>query len=278
VTRSVGCSRFNFDEILSTAVPSAKHCRLLASYLLNLERGPATVRDMIVVDVCDLLELGAVQQAEDLCVVLGCFLSDYPEADLAKSPCEATRIGFAAQGATGVADESRSIPVRAHDARPRMRFPPPMSLTKIGQRRPINGAKHNVQSSSMRHSIEQHTEKHPMNVELPIATDRATKTPNSVTRAALAEAVQRRLGVSGVRSVDLVDLVLNEILDVIASGEELKLRSFGSFHIHSKRERPGRNPKTGVAAPVSARRVVSFKASSVLRDQVNEGRRIDDGR
>jgi len=52
--------------------------------------------------------------------------------------------------------------------------------------------------------------------------------------------------------------VLTEILDVIASGEELKLRSFGSFHIHSKKERPGRNPKTGVAAPVSAapRRVV----------------------
>ncbi len=112
-----------------------------------------------------------------------------------------------------------------------------------------------------------------MNIELPIATDRATETPHSVTRAALAEAVQRRLGVSGVRSVDLVDLVLTEILDVIASGEELKLRSFGSFHIHSKKERPGRNPKTGVAAPVSARRVESFKASSVLRDQVNERRR-----
>ena len=117
-----------------------------------------------------------------------------------------------------------------------------------------------------------------MNIELPIATDRATKTPNSVTRAALAEAVQRRLGVSGVRSVDLVDLVLTEILDVIASGEELKLRSFGSFHIYSKKERPGRNPKTGVAAPVSARRVVSFKACSVLRDQVNERRRTHEGR
>jgi integration host factor subunit alpha len=136
----------------------------------------------------------------------------------------------------------------------------------------------NVQSSSMRRSIEQQKEKHPMNIELPISTERATKTPHSVTRAALAEAVQRRLGVSGVRSVDLVDLVLTEILDVIASGEELKLRSFGSFHIHSKKERPGRNPKTGIAAPVSARRVVSFKASSVLRDQVNERRRNHEGR
>jgi integration host factor subunit alpha len=117
-----------------------------------------------------------------------------------------------------------------------------------------------------------------MNIELPISTDRPDETPHSVTRAALADAVQRRLGVSGVRSVDLVDLVLTEILEVIASGEELKLRSFGSFHIHSKKERPGRNPKTGVTAPVSARRVVTFKASSVLRDQVNNRRRIPEGR
>jgi hypothetical protein len=154
VTRSVGGSGFNFDEIFSTAVPSAKHCRLLASYLLNLERGATTVRNMIVVDVCNLLELGATQQAADLCVVLGCFLSDYPEADLAKSPCEAMPIGFASQGATGIAEESGSIAVRAHDARPRMLFPAPASLTKIGQRRSINGANSNVQSSSMRHSTE----------------------------------------------------------------------------------------------------------------------------
>ena len=115
-----------------------------------------------------------------------------------------------------------------------------------------------------------------MNIELPIATDRATKTPQSVTRAALAEAVQRRLGVSGVRSVDLVDLVLTEILDVIASGEELKLRSFGSFHIHSKKERPGRNPKTRSPGlqRVSARRVVSFKGLERLaRSRLNERRR-----
>jgi hypothetical protein len=146
VTRSGGCSGFNFDEILSTAVSSAKHCRLLAGYPLNLERGAATVRDMIVVDVRDLLDLGAKQQAADLCVVLGRFLSDYPEAGVAKSPCEAMRIGFVGQGATGVAEESRSIAVRAHDARPRMPFPPPVSLTKIGQRLSINGATSDVQS------------------------------------------------------------------------------------------------------------------------------------
>jgi len=116
VTRSVGCSRINFGEILSTAVPSAKHSRLLASYLLNLERGAATVRDMIVVDVYDLLELGAMRQAADLCVVLGCFLSDYPEADFTKCPCEAIRIGIVGESAAGVAKESRSIAVHAHDA------------------------------------------------------------------------------------------------------------------------------------------------------------------
>lgn len=108
MTRSTECSGFNFDEILSTAVPSAKHRRLLASYLFNLERGAATVREMIVVDVCDLLELGATQRAADLCVVLGCFLSDYPKAGLGQCPCEAIRIGFSGQGATAVAEEIKT--------------------------------------------------------------------------------------------------------------------------------------------------------------------------
>ncbi|MGA8172444.1 MAG: integration host factor subunit alpha [Methylocystis sp.] len=109
-----------------------------------------------------------------------------------------------------------------------------------------------------------------MGIVFPIPTDSPSKTAgHNVTRAALADAVQQRLGVSGAKSVDLVDLVLTEILEVIASGEKLKLSSFGSFRVHSKKQRPGRNPKTGVAAPVSARRVVTFKASSVLCDQVN---------
>jgi hypothetical protein len=144
VTRSVGCSGFNFDEIFSTAVPSAKQCRLLASYPLNLKRGATMARDMIVVDMCDLLNLGAVRQAADVRVVLGSFLSDYPEAGLANSPCGAMRIGSAGQGATGIAEESGSIALRANDARPRIRVPPPGSRTRIGQRLSNNDASNNV--------------------------------------------------------------------------------------------------------------------------------------
>ncbi len=155
VTRSAGCSGFNFDQILSTAVPSAKHCRLLAGYPLNMERGAATARDMIVVDVRHLRDPGTKQQAADSCVVLGRFRSDCPENGLANGPCEAMRIGFAGQGAIGIAEESRSIASRAQNARRRAPFPPPVSLTKIGQRLSINDANGNVQSSSMRHSSEQ---------------------------------------------------------------------------------------------------------------------------
>jgi integration host factor subunit alpha len=84
-----------------------------------------------------------------------------------------------------------------------------------------------------------------------------------LTRADLADAVLRRVGLSRLESADIVDAVLTEIIDVIVSGEDLKLRSFGSFHVRSKNERPSRNPSTGAAATVSARRVVTFKPSGL---------------
>jgi integration host factor subunit alpha len=101
-------------------------------------------------------------------------------------------------------------------------------------------------------------------------TDAPSRDSGSVTRADLADAVLRRAGLSRVESADVVDAVLAEIFDVIVSGEDLKLKSFGSFHVRSKNERPGRNPKTGIAATVSARRVVTFKPSGVLRARINE--------
>jgi len=108
-----------------------------------------------------------------------------------------------------------------------------------------------------------------MDMATPIETDRPAQSPGRVTRADLAEAVRQRLGVSSAKSVDLVELVLAEIRDAIVSGEQVKLRSFGSFNVRSKNERPGRNPKTGVAAPVSARLAVTFKASGILRSRLN---------
>jgi hypothetical protein len=70
------------NEIVLRSTPSAKHRSLLASYLLNLKRGPESVRDMMVSDLRCWLDLGAVQQAADLLIVLRQYLSEYPEARL----------------------------------------------------------------------------------------------------------------------------------------------------------------------------------------------------
>ena len=90
------------------------------------------------------------------------------------------------------------------------------------------------------------------------------------SRADLADAVHRRAGLSRAELADLVDAVLTEIFEVIVSGENLKLHYFCSFHVGSKKERLGRNPKTGIAATVSARRVVTFKPSDLLCARINE--------
>jgi nucleoid DNA-binding protein len=63
------------------------------------------------------------------------------------------------------------------------------------------------------------------------------------SRADLADAVHRRVGRSRAESAEHVDAVLTEIIEVIVSGENLKLQSLGSFHVRSKNERPGRNPR-----------------------------------
>lgn len=74
------CSARTYDGALPNAPPCAKQCRLLSSYLLNLDRGPAAVREMIVGDIDRFRDLGARRQASDLCLVLDCFLADFPEA------------------------------------------------------------------------------------------------------------------------------------------------------------------------------------------------------
>jgi integration host factor subunit alpha len=102
-------------------------------------------------------------------------------------------------------------------------------------------------------------------------TDDATsgKTGTNITRADLAEAIYRRVGLSRVESAELVELVLNEICDEIAGGNNVKLSSFGSFLVRSKGERIGRNPKTGVEVPITPRKVMVFKPSNILKSRVN---------
>jgi len=91
----------------------------------------------------------------------------------------------------------------------------------------------------------------------------------TLTRADLAEAVYQEVGLSRQESADLVQSVLGMVSDTLASGESVKLSSFGSFLLRDKRGRVGRNPKTGVEVPIEARRVLVFKPSQVLKERVD---------
>ena len=93
----------------------------------------------------------------------------------------------------------------------------------------------------------------------------------TITRADLAEAVFRRLGLSRTESAAMVEMVLKEISDAIVAGETVKLSSFGSFMIRDKGLRVGRNPKTGREVPIPPRRVAVFKASNIMKSRINEG-------
>ena len=94
-------------------------------------------------------------------------------------------------------------------------------------------------------------------------------TSKNATRVDLCEAVYRRAGLSRSQSSAMVELVLEEITSSLGKGETVKLASFGSFMVRTKKQRPGRNPKTGAQAMVSSRRVIVFKASAILKQQIN---------
>ncbi len=93
---------------------------------------------------------------------------------------------------------------------------------------------------------------------------------NSTTRSSLSEAVYKNVGLSRNESSTLVDLVFNEISKSLIYGGDVKISSFGTFIVKSKNERIGRNPKTGEEVPISARQVVTFRPSNVLKSEVAE--------
>jgi integration host factor subunit alpha len=100
---------------------------------------------------------------------------------------------------------------------------------------------------------------------------REAEAAKTVTRADLAEAVYRRVGLSRAESAELVQSFLEEICSAAERGETVKLSSFGSFVVRSKSQRIGRNPKTGVEVPILPRRVMVFKPSNVLKARINGG-------
>ena len=91
----------------------------------------------------------------------------------------------------------------------------------------------------------------------------------TTTRSTLSEAVFKNVGLSRNESATLVDSVFSEILSSLINGDDVKISSFGTFIVRQKKERIGRNPKTGEEVPISARSVVTFRASNVLKSKVN---------
>jgi integration host factor subunit alpha len=93
----------------------------------------------------------------------------------------------------------------------------------------------------------------------------------TLTRADLAEAVFQKVGLPRNESSELVESVIREMIACLERGENVKLSSFGSFGVRDKRERVGRNPKTGEVVPITPRRVLVFRASNIMKERINAG-------
>jgi integration host factor subunit alpha len=94
------------------------------------------------------------------------------------------------------------------------------------------------------------------------------RSDETLTRAVIAEAIHNRLGLSRAESLGLVEAIIDHICDALERGENVKISGFGTFLLRDKGERIGRNPKTGIEVPITPRRVMTFRASQMLKDQV----------
>ena len=92
----------------------------------------------------------------------------------------------------------------------------------------------------------------------------------TLTRQDISEALYKHVGLSKHESALMLETVLDQISNALIDGKSVKLSSFGTFIPKQKRERIGRNPKTGVSAKIDARRVISFKASKLMKERINK--------
>ncbi|WP_343527416.1 integration host factor subunit alpha [Sphingomonas sp.] len=90
----------------------------------------------------------------------------------------------------------------------------------------------------------------------------------TLTRADLAESLHQEVGLSRSDSAEVVEQILVEMCDALSRGENVKISGFGTFVLRDKGERIGRNPKTGVEVPIAPRRVLTFRASQMMRDRI----------
>src|SRR4029079_18184343 len=86
----------------------------------------------------------------------------------------------------------------------------------------------------------------------------------------LAKHLDEEIGLTNREAKEIVELFFQYISDALINGQQVKISGFGNFTLHDKRERPGRNPRTGEEVPVSARRVVSFHTGQKLKVRVEK--------
>ena len=93
----------------------------------------------------------------------------------------------------------------------------------------------------------------------------------TLTRADLADVVHREIGLSRAESATIVERILHHMCAALSDGKNVKISGFGSFILRDKGERVGRNPKTGVEVPIAPRRVLTFRASQLMRERIVSG-------
>lgn len=93
----------------------------------------------------------------------------------------------------------------------------------------------------------------------------------TLTRADLADTINQQLGLSRADSAHMVETILDHMTSALEDGENVKISGFGTFLLRDKGERIGRNPKTGVEVPITPRRVLTFRASQMMKDRIIAG-------
>lgn len=92
---------------------------------------------------------------------------------------------------------------------------------------------------------------------------------STMTKADIVEKVYQKIGFSKKEASELVELVFDTLKDVLSKGDKIKISGFGNFLVREKNERIGRNPQTGEQIKISARRVLTFRPSQVLKAMLN---------
>jgi len=90
----------------------------------------------------------------------------------------------------------------------------------------------------------------------------------ALTKADMAEKLFDELGLNKREAKEMVEMFFEEIREALENGGQVKLSGFGNFDLREKKQRPGRNPKTGEEIPISARRVVTFRPGQKLKARV----------